>query len=68
MNTMSIDELMHILAAFRLLSNEKFSDKVVDIMKTKINSCKSDPNLLTEMFYSIINNIPKKHLKKIVIN
>ena len=63
---MSIEETMHILAAFRLLPNEKLTDKIIEGVRSTIANYASDPNLLVELLYSIANNLPKKHLRKLV--
>ena len=66
LSTMSIEETMHILAAFRLLPNEKLTDKIIEGVRSTIANYASDPNLLVELLYSIANNLPKKHLRKLV--
>lgn len=49
---------MNVLGAFRSISNELLSDKIINKLKdAKID----DPDLLAAVFYSIQNNQPKKH-------
>lgn len=54
---------MNVLSAFRSIPNESMSDKITNKLKeAKIE----DPNLLADVFYSIQNNLPKKHQRVIV--
>ncbi|CAD8073093.1 unnamed protein product [Paramecium primaurelia] len=60
---LNVDQTIEALYAFRTFNNDKYAKVLIDNLITLLPEYKNNHSKLAQAFYSIANNLPKKHLR-----